>query len=95
MEYVKCDVCSQIFTDCFSAETNQAYGCASDFFSKENSSYILSSYGSSFDTTRFVVSKNSKHYHAHGTICDCCIEKMMKSEEIKEDTSFNYWTNIG
>ncbi len=94
METVKCDVCETIFTDCFSAETSQAVGCASDFFNKEKNSYILSSYGSAFDTSRFIVSLDSKHYLAKGTICDCCIEKLVENKEIKEDANFNYWSAI-
>jgi hypothetical protein len=94
MESVKCNVCGKIFTNCFSAETNQAFGCASDFFCHEKTSYILSSYGSSFDTTRFIVEENSKHHHADGTICDSCIEGLVESKDIKEDPNFNYWANI-
>lgn len=94
MESVKCDVCETVFTDCFSAETSQAYGCASDFFNNEKNSYILSSYGSIFDTSRFIVSSTSTYHNHTGIICDCCIEKLVKSKEIQEDPAFDYWANF-
>jgi hypothetical protein len=91
MKLVKCDICNTVFNDCFSAETNQAYGCASDLYIKENETYILSHYGSSFDTIRFLVTKKSLLYQRQGTICDYCIEQFINKEEIIEDKNFDFW----
>ena len=58
MEKVICDVCKTEFTDCFSPETNQAYGCASDFYQDEKGTSVLCHYGSSYDTSK------SQFYHS-------------------------------
>lgn len=94
MESVKCDVCLTVFDDCFSVETNQAYGCASDFYTKENQTYILSNYGSSFDTSRFLVTRQSTLHQRQGTICDHCIEQMIDKKEAIEDQKFDFWAPI-
>lgn len=94
MESVKCDVCLTVFDDCFSVETNQAYGCASDFYTKENQTYILSNYGSSFDTSRFLVTRQSPLHQQQGTICDHCIEQMINKEEATEDQNFDFWAPV-
>lgn len=94
MEFVKCDVCNAVFNDCFSAETNQAYGCASDFYTKETQTYILSHYGSSFDTTRFLVTRLSPLHQQQGTICDHCIEQLIQKEEVIEDQNFDFWSSV-
>ena len=94
MESVNCDVCNTVFNDCFSAETNQAYGCASDLYTKENQTYILSHYGSSFDTTRFLVTRQSPLHQRQGTICDHCIEQLIHKEEATEDQNFDFWAPV-
>lgn len=94
MESVKCDVCNTAFNDCFSAETNQAFGCASDLFIKENQTYILSHYGSSFDTLRFLVLRQSPLHQRQGTICDHCIEQLINKEEVTQDQNFDFWANV-
>lgn len=94
MSSVKCDVCQKLFTNCFSVETNQAFKCASSFYSKENESGILCHYGSEFDTKKFNISPSSSYYNKSGTICDCCIEKLMEQQEIQEDMNFDYWNYI-
>ena len=94
IESVKCDVCDTIFTECFSASTNQAYGCASDFYQTNEKSYVLSSYGSKYDTTRFNVLPSSNLNGKYGVVCDECIKALIERKEISEDTAFNYWENL-
>ena len=94
MESVKCDVCNTVFNDCFSAETNQAVGCASDLYVKEEQTYILSHYGSSFDTSRFLVTRQSPLHQRQGTICDHCIEQLIHKEEATEDQNFDFWAPV-
>lgn len=94
MDTVKCDVCDTIFTDCFSASTNQAYGCASDFYQNKDKSYVLSSYGSQFDTTRFDVNEKSELHGKTGVICDECIQNLLDKKEITKDESFDYWATL-
>ena len=85
IESVKCDVCDTIFTECFSASTNQAYGCASDFYQTNEKSYVLSSYGSKYDTTRFNVLPSSNLNGKYGVVCDECIKALIERKEISED----------
>lgn len=94
MEFVKCDVCNTVFNDCFSAETNQAVGCASDLYVKEEQTYILSHYGSSFDTSRFLVTRQSPLHQRQGTICDHCIEQLINKNEATEDKNFDFWAPV-
>lgn len=94
MESIKCDVCNTVFNDCFSAETNQAGGCASDLYVKENQTYILSHYGSSFDTIRFLVSRQSPLHQRQGIICDHCIEQLINKQEATEDQNFDFWAPV-
>ena len=91
MEKVICDVCKTEFTDCFSSETNQAYGCASDFHQDEKGTSVLCHYGSSYDTSRFEIQLESNIYGESGVICDSCITKMIKNQEIVEDKNFQHF----
>lgn len=94
MESIKCDVCDTVYNDCFSFETNQAYGCASDLFVQEEQTYILSHYGSSFDTTRFLVARHSPLHQRQGIVCDSCIEQLINQKQIQEDQNFDFWAPI-
>lgn len=94
MESIKCDVCENAFTDCFSFETNQAFGCASDLFVQEEQTYILSHYGSSFDTTRFLVARTSPLHQRQGIVCDHCIEQLINENHIQEDQNFDFWEPV-
>lgn len=94
MESVKCDVCNTVFNDCFSAETNQAVGCASDLYVKEDQTYIECNYGSGFDTLRFLVTRQSPLHQRQGTICDHCIEQLINKEEATEDQNFDFWAPV-
>lgn len=91
MESIKCDVCENLFYDCFSVETNQASGCASDLFVEKEHTYILSHYGSSFDTTRFFVNPQSPLHQRQGTVCDHCIEQLINEKQIQADQNFDFW----
>lgn len=91
MESIKCDVCESAFNDCFSFETNQALGCASDLFVEKKQTYILSHYGSRFDTTRFFVSPQSSLQDRQGIVCDNCIEQLINEKQIQEDQNFDFW----
>lgn len=93
MESVKCNICNTVFNDCFSAETYQAFGCASDLYVNKEQNYIISNYGSSFDTTRFLVDRESPLQQRQGTICDHCIEQLIGKKEVMEDKEFNFWTH--
>lgn len=91
---VQCHFCHQIFTDAFSPETNQAFHCASDFISDDDGSYILSHFGSSFDTSKFIVKNNSSFSQQDGVICDQCIQSSLDKKEIIEDKNYQYWSTL-
>ncbi len=91
MEKVTCNVCGKKHKECFSAETNQAFGCASDFYQDNDGTSVLCHYGSTYDTSKFKVKLESPIYGKSGVICDSCIAKMIKNEEIVEDKNFNYF----
>jgi hypothetical protein len=93
-ENVQCNVCNHIFTDCFSTETNQAYDCAADFLSDDDGSYILCHYGSSFDTSKFIIQKTSSLFGKEGVICDQCIQNLIDQKEIALDKNYNYWSTL-
>lgn len=86
--YVTCTVCRKIFTNCFSAPTNQAYGCASDY-DKEK---ITCHYGSGFDTDKYIV--NCNIVPETGVICDECIQGMIDLNSIVKDENYNYWAAL-
>jgi hypothetical protein len=92
-QYVECDFCKTKHYKLISYQHSQADKCASSKVFRKNDSppsYISCHYGSSFDTLRFIMKKNSPNYEKVGNICDLCIQHMIETSEIKEDENFNF-----
>lgn len=91
-EQVICGVCNKEFNDCFSAETDQAYGCSANVYVDDNEeTYVIAHYGSDYDTSRFKVNKESNLLNKNVVICDCCITEALNKNEIVKEESFSYF----
>jgi hypothetical protein len=77
---LKCTVCDKDYPERIQKDVNQAYGCAS-FFDWVK---ITSHFGSSHDLSyfRFVPGKRPE-LPEHGTICDSCINAMLKADTLE------------
>lgn len=94
MEVIKCIQCKCFFYDSLNPDFILKQSCESVLSFNDNNSYIISHYGSSFDTNKFNIEPQSSLYKKEGDICDNCIQQLLDKKEIVKDNSFDYWDSI-
>ncbi len=88
-EKVICETCGNENKEIFSAETNQAYGTATDVIKVGKNMYSYSHYGSNFDLMKHFIYKKSGI--KLGVLCDKCLSEAKSKGLAKEDVKFNYF----
>lgn len=81
--YLQCDCCYGLYDKLINIITNQASDCASEFFLKNNTTFIYSYYGSNYDNLIFQVVSWVPPKEC-GVICDKCIIELINNKSIIE-----------
>ena len=83
---IRCAECGQEFDEMFS-ET-QAYGCATNVHQSGGGRFVISHYGSGFDTEKHELIHWTATVGSH--ICDVCLEQAIADGGAVRDDSYDY-----
>ena len=86
---VVCRNCTMTFMAIFTDSIAQAHRCASNIFERENTQYLVGSYGSTVaDGNLYKVLTNK---YKNGIMCDACIETGIAAGDFELLTDNNYF----
>jgi hypothetical protein len=88
IHHTLCVQCDESYPESTTGECEP--GLPSELYEDEGRYFILSHYGSCYDTAKHVFPKDAKGLSV-GRICDECIQKLLREKKIKEVQGFNYF----